>query len=277
MEWLVDLVGPGVAQATQVTDVLFDGRSAYQRIQIVCSPLFGRMLVLDDAVQTTERDEHAYHEMLVHLPLVTHPSPRRVLIIGGGDGGTLEEVLKHPVEHVTMVEIDGAVVDACRRFLPSVGGDAFTDPRAELVIDDGVAYVARAGRTFDVILVDSPDPKGPGLALFSPQFYSACARLLTSQGLLVAQSGSLLYQPDLAALVRRHLQPAFPLVGTYWAPVPSYPGVLWTFTYGSKQPDPRAVPPEVIAGRLAGVPTRLYSPAAHAAALALPAADLPGP
>jgi spermidine synthase len=267
MEWLVDSVGPGVAQATQVAEVLYEGRSPYQRILIARSPLFGRMLVLDDAVQTTEGDEHTYHEMLAHLPLVTHPAPRRVLIIGGGDGGVLEEVLKHPVDHVTMVEIDGAVVDACRRYLPSIAGDAFSDPRAELVIDDGAAYVARACQPFDVILVDAPDPKGPGLALFSSQFYAACARLLTAQGLLVVQSGSLLYQRELTEEVRRHLRAVFPAVGTYWAPVPSYPGVLWTFTYGSRQPDPRAVPPEAIARRLARVPTRLYSPTAHAVAL----------
>ncbi|MDQ7819430.1 MAG: polyamine aminopropyltransferase [Armatimonadota bacterium] len=271
MEWLVDLVGPGVAQAVQITDVLCAVRSPYQRILIASSPLFGRMLILDDAVQTTERDEHTYHEMLAHLPLVTHPSPRRVLIIGGGDGGTLKEVLKHPVEHVTLVEIDAVVVEMCRRHLPSIGGEAFSDPRAEVVIDDGVNYVARAGGSFDVILVDAPDPKGPGLALFSPQFYAGCARLLTPQGILVAQSGSLLYQRPVTDMVRRHLREVFPVVGTYWVPVPSYPGVLWTFTYGSRRPDPRAVPPDVIAGRLAGVSTRLYSPAVHAAALSLPA------
>src|SRR2546425_6189838 len=118
MEWIVDIVGPGFAQATQVQDVLFDGRSAFQHIQVASSPMFGRMLILDDAVQTTERDEYIYHEMLAHLPLLTHPAPRRVLIIGGGGGGTLEENLKHPIEHAKLVGIDPEEGTVSRRFLP---------------------------------------------------------------------------------------------------------------------------------------------------------------
>jgi len=271
MDWIVDVVGPGFAQATQVDDILYDGRSAYQRIQVATSPLFGRMLILDDAVQTTERDEYIYHEMLVHLPLVTHPAPRRVLIVGGGDGGTLEEVLKHQVEQVTMVEIDRDVVEICRRFLPGIGGRAFDDPRLRLVIDDGIAFVRTTREQFDVILVDSTDPKGPGLALFSPEFYAACAHALSEEGLLAAQSGSLLFQGDLVGMVGRHLRAAFPIVGSYWAPVPAYPGVLWSFSYGSKRHDPRQADPGSITRRLTAVQTRLYSPDAHAAALQTPA------
>ncbi len=269
-EWVVDIVGPGFAQATQVDDILYDGRSAFQHIQVATSRMFGRMLILDDAVQTTEQDEYVYHEMLVHLPLVTHPSPRRVLIVGGGDGGTLEEVLKHRVDRATMVEIDRDVVDICRRFLPAIGRDAFDDPRARLRIDDGIAFVQTTRERFDVILVDSTDPKGPGLALFSPEFYAACARVLSEDGLLVAQSGSLLYQRDLTGVVRRHLRTAFPIVGSYWAPVPAYPGVLWSFSYGSKRHDPARVEGETISRTLSAVQTRLYSPEAHAAALHLP-------
>lgn len=273
-EWIVDIVGPGFAQATQVDDILYDGRSAFQHIQIAASRLFGRMLVLDDAVQTTEQDEYAYHEMLAHLPLVTHPSPRRVLIVGGGDGGTLEEVLKHHVDHATMVEIDRDVVDVCRRFLPAISGHAFDDPRVHLLIEDGIEFVRTTPERFDVILVDSTDPKGPGVALFSAEFFAACARILGDEGLLVAQSGSLLYQKDLTAMVRRHLRTAFPLVGTYWTPVPAYPGVLWSFSYGSKRHDPGALAREAIARRLAAVSTRLYSADSHASALRPPL--LPG-
>src|SRR2546427_10179554 len=136
MEWIVDLVGPGVAQAMQVDAILYDGRSAFQRIQVAASRLFGRMLVLNDAIQTTERDEYTYHEMLVHIPLVTHPSPRRALIIGGGDGGALGEALKHPLEGGTMGEIDPDVVEVCRRLLPGISGAGFEGPRTRLLAQE---------------------------------------------------------------------------------------------------------------------------------------------
>ncbi len=270
-QWIVDIVGPGFAQATYIEDILYSNRSQWQYIQVARSPLFGRMLILDDAVQTTERDEFTYHEMLAHLTLVTHPNPRRVLIIGGGDGGTLKEVLKHPIDDVTMVEIDREVVDVSRHFIPSIGGAAFDDPRTRLLIDDGMAFVRTASEPFDVIVVDSTDPKGPGVALFSAEFYAACARLLRDDGILVAQSGSLLYQRDLISTVRRHLGAIFPVAVTYWAAVPAYPGVLWSFTCGAKRYDPREVPPAQVARRASGLGTRYYSPMAHQMALQLPA------
>ncbi len=269
-QWIVDGLGTGIAQATFVEEMLYAHRSPWQYIQVARSPIFGRMLILDDAVQTTEQDEFTYHEMLVHLPMVTHPHPLRVLIIGGGDGGALEEVLKHPVEHVTMVEIDREVVDVSRRFLPAISGAAFDDPRTRLIIDDGIAFVRTTSDPLDVILVDSTDPKGPGVALFSEEFYLACARALREDGLLVVQSGSLLYQRELSGLVRQHLGAIFPIVVTYWMAVPAYPGVLWTFTCGAKRYDPRAMQHEEIAKRLITVRTRYYSPTAHQVALQVP-------
>lgn len=270
-QWVADLVGGGLAQALQVDDVLYDGVSAYQHIQVAVSPLFGRMLILDGAVQTTERDEHVYHEMLVHFPLLTHPDPRRVLIIGGGDGGTLEEVLKHHVEQATMVEIDRAVVDVSRTYLPGIAGGAFDDPRARLLIADGIAFVRETADRFDAILVDSTDPKGPGLALFSEEFFAMCARVLTAEGILSMQSGSLFYQRDLLDRVQHHLSAVFPLVIPYWAAVPAYPGTLWTFTLASQQADPRGVDRGTIAHRIEGFGLRYYSPDVHHAALFLPA------
>lgn len=263
-QWIVDVVGGGYGQALQVGDILFDRRSTFQRVQVVTSPVFGRMLVLDDAVQTTERDEHVYHEMLVHVPMALHPDPRRVLIIGGGDGGTLEEVLKHPVTSVTMVEIDRAVVEVSRAFLPSIAGAAFDDPRGRLLIEDGIAFVRRTDEPFDVILVDSTDPKGPGVALFSEEFYRGCRRILTPSGVLSVQSGSLLYQRDLMDLVARHLGAVFPIVAPYWAAIPAYPGTLWSFTLAGSQSDPRRPRALPIPG------LRYYAPAVHQAALSLP-------
>jgi spermidine synthase len=268
-EWIADLVRGGAAQALQVDDILYDAVSPYQHIQIAVSPLFGRMLILDDAVQTTELDEYVYHEMLAHLPLLTHRAPRRILIIGGGDGGTLEEVLKHPVERVVMVEIDRAVVDASRTYLPGIAGAAFDDPRARLLIADGIAFVRDTTERFDVILVDSTDPKGAAAALFSGDFFAMCARALTADGLLAMQSGSPLYQRDLIDGVRRDLA-AFPVVVSYWAAVPSYPGTLWTFTLASRGPDPRTVDRAGIARRTRGFDLRYYGPDVHHAALSLP-------
>ena len=269
-QWIVDVVG-GAGQALQVDDILYDGVSPYQHVQVAVSPLFGRMLILDDAVQTTERDEYIYHEMLVHLPLLTHPAPRRVLIIGGGDGGTLEEVLKHPIEQAIMVEIDRAVVDVSRTYLPGIAGGAFDDPRARLRITDGIAFVRETSDRFDAVLVDSTDPKGPGVALFSEEFFAMCARVLTADGILSMQSGSLLYQGGLRERVRRGLSAVFPLVTPYWAAVPAYPGTLWTFTLASRGPDPTRLDREAAARRSAGFGLRYYSPSVHPAALALPA------
>ena len=271
-QWIADVVGGGAAQALQVDRVLYDGFSAFQHIQVAASPLFGRMLILDDAVQTTERDEYVYHEMLVHLPLLTHPDPRRVLIIGGGDGGTLEEVLKHPVEQATMVEIDRQVVDVSRAYLPGIAGGAFDDPRARLLITDGIAFVRETADRFDAILVDSTDPKGPGVALFSEEFFAMCARVLTAKGVLSLQSGSLLYQRDLLDRVQYHLAAVFPLVIPYWAAVPAYPGTLWTFTLASRGADPRQVDPQRAARRSEGFGLRYYSASVHHAALSLPTA-----
>jgi len=271
-QWIVDVIGDGFGQATQVDDLLYDHQSPYQRVQVAASARFGRMLVLDDAVQTTERDEYVYHEMLVHVPLVSHPAPRRILIIGGGDGGTLEEALKHPVQSVTMVEIDGEVVEVSRRFLPGISGGAFDDPRTRLRIEDGVAFVRATTERFDAILVDSTDPKGPGIALFSEEFYRACAGILTPSGVLAAQSGSPLHQRSLMEGISRHLSAVFPIVAPYWGAVPAYPGTLWSFTFASAATDPRPSPDEVfrrISSRGLG-PLRYYSPGAHHAAFALP-------
>jgi len=234
MQWIVDTIGEGFGQALPVEDILHDHHSPFQHIQVATSPRYGRMLILDDAVQTTERDEYIYHEMLVHLPLAAHPDPRRVLIIGGGDGGTLEEVLKHPVESVTMVEIDREV-----------------------------AFVESTDERFDAVLVDSTDPKGPGLALFSAAFYRACAAVLTPSGVLAVQSGSPLYQRDLVNQVAQHLAAHFPAVAPYWAAVPSYPGTLWSFTLA------RSAPGEAF--RSLAIPAlRYYSPDAGRAALNFP-------
>lgn len=269
-EWITDMGGPGFAHIYRVDAVLHDSRSPYQRVRVVQNSDFGRMLVLDDAVQTTEGDDFIYHELLAHVPLCVHPAPRRVLIIGGGDGGLLREALRHPIEHATMVELDRTVVDVTRRLIPSIPGAAFDDPRARLVIDDGVRFARGPGETFDVALVDSTDPKGPSLGLFSSEFYGDLARRLGPAGVLAAQSGSPLYQQDVVAMVRRHLRPHFAWVRTYLGTVPTYPGVLWSFTIGSQTRDPATVGADEVAARLTGITTRYYTTTRHAALFDLP-------
>lgn len=268
--WLVDQGSPDFTSAFRVSRLVHTEQTPYQYLEIYESPMFGRMLVLDGAVQTTERDEFIYHEMLAHPALCAHPAPRRVLIIGGGDGGALEEALKHPLERATLVEIDEAVVRTSREYLAGVAGRAFEDPRAALVIGDGIAYVGKSSERFDVVLVDSTDPAGPAVGLFSPEFYGTIARRLGPAGMLVVQSGSAIYQRDLIRSVRRTLRPVFPIVRTYVAAVVEYPGVLWSFTIGSLGPDPAAVLPETIAARTEGFGLRYYTPLGHQAAFAPP-------
>ncbi len=269
-EWITDQGGPGFAHIYRVGTLLHDDRSAYQRIRVIDNTDFGRMLILDDAVQTTERDDFIYHELLAHVPLCAHPAPRRVLIVGGGDGGLLREALRHPIDHATMVELDRDVVEVTRRLMPSVPGDAFDDRRTRLLIEDGIKFAKETAERFDVGLVDSTDPKGPSLGLFSREFYGDLARTLGPSGVLAVQSGSPLYQQDVIAMVRRNMTPHFRWVRTYLGTVPTYPGVLWTFTIGTQRRDPEGLDPNEIARRLEGIATQYYTPAAHRGLFDLP-------
>lgn len=268
--WITDQGAVDITSMFRVTRRIHEERTPYQHLEIYESPLFGRMLVLDGAVQTTEGDEFVYHEMLAHPALCTHPAPRRVLIIGGGDGGLLEEVLKHPVERVAMVEIDEAVVRTGRRYLPAICGQAFEDPRTQLVIGDGIAYVRETRDRFDAVLIDSTDPEGPAVGLFAEEFYAEVARRLTPDGLIAVQSGSAVYQRELIRMVRRNLRSSFPIVRTFVATVMAYPGVLWSFTMGSLTRDPLQVGDIEIAGRIADFRLKYYTPSGHRGAFDLP-------
>jgi spermidine synthase len=262
----------GWQQSVQVRSLLYDGQSDFQHVQVLDTLPFGRMLVLDDATQTSEVDEYIYHEMLVHVPMMTHPDPKNVLIIGGGDGGALRRVLEYPIDKAIMVEIDGEVVRVSRELLPTIAGDAFTNPRGQVIIGDGVRYLRETQEHFDVILVDSTDPVGPAVDLFGEQFYQDARRALGDNGIIVTQSGSPLVMLDelqhAVALMRR----VFPIVKTYLCSIPLYPGVLWSFTAASTTLDPSLTQPATIAARLQahGQPTGWYTPAIHGAAFALP-------
>jgi spermidine synthase len=265
-QYFAEMARRGFQQRFQLRATLWEGQSPFQHVQIVDTVSFGRALVLDDALQTTEADEFLYHEPLAQIPLLAHPHPRRVLIVGGGDGGALRHALMHDtVERVVQVEIDELVVTACQRWLPGIAAGALQRPRAKLVIGDGLAYLRDVSEPFDVILVDSTDPVGPAEGLISEEFYRLAAGALSHNGIFAMQTGSPLLMRDELDAAASRIRGVFPIVGTYLGHVPSYPGVLWSWTAGSMTLDP-SVP-----RRSAPRGLRYYTPDVHRAAFALPA------
>ena len=271
--WVDETLYPGWGQRFRVRRELVQAQSAFQHIHIFESESHGRVMLLDGAVQITEADEFAYQEMIAHVPLFTHPDPRRVLIIGAGDGGVLRRVLQHPgVEHALMVEIDGEVVRLAREFLPGIAGTAWDDPRADVRIADGIAHVAAAASaSVDVIIVDSTDPVGVGEVLFSDAFYQDCARVLTPAGVIVTQSGVPFMQSDELREGTARRRGAFPFVSAYVVAVPTYVGGFMTLGIASRQP----LPPTDLTSlsRRAAQLTetqRYWTPGMHQAAFHLP-------
>ncbi len=259
-------------QSFRVDQVLYRDKTEYQDLIIFQSPDFGRVLALDGIVQLTEADEHIYHEMLAHVPVLAHGGAEDVLIIGGGDGGVLREVVKHPVKRATLVEIDGSVVDLCRQYMPSVSDGAYDDPRAEVIIADGVRFVAETDRRFDVIVVDSTDPVGPGKVLFTQDFYRACQRCLKPGGILVTQNGVPFTQPDELRQTHTDRRAIFADAWFFLAAVPTYVGGFMALGWASDEAAHRTRTADVIRSRFAaaGVRTRYYTPDLHAASFALP-------
>ncbi|WP_461538454.1 polyamine aminopropyltransferase [Spongorhabdus nitratireducens] len=262
-------------------EVLFENRTEHQHLVIFNNQRFGRVMALDGVIQTTEADEFFYHEMLTHVPLLAHGNAKRVLIIGGGDGGMLREVCRHEsVEHITQVEIDRQVVDMCREFLPNHSAGAYDDPRLNLVISDGLDYVRNSTDKFDVIISDCTDPIGPGEALFTSEFYEGCKRCLNEGGVLVAQNGVVFMQPEEVTVSAQRLKPYFDDVSFYVAAVPTYVGGQMTFAWATDNPALRQLSVEEISRRFeqSGLRCRYYTPAVHVGSFALPqyVLDLPG-
>ncbi|MFK8400844.1 polyamine aminopropyltransferase [Pseudomonas sp. BGr12] len=263
----------GYGQRFSVDRMLHEVRTGHQHLVIFENARMGRVMALDGVIQTTEADEFIYHEMLTHVPILAHGAAKRVLIIGGGDGGMLREVSKHAsVEHITMVEIDGTVVDMCKEFLPNHSQGAFDDARLNLVIDDGMRFVATTTEKFDVIISDSTDPIGPGEVLFSENFYQACHRCLNEGGVLVTQNGTPFMQLDTVRNTAGRMNGLFADWHFYQAAVPTYIGGSMTFAWGSTNPALRKVDVATLARRFAasGIQTRYYNPAIHQGAFALP-------
>ena len=273
MDWYKETLYTEVSQSFKVDRIVHREQTDLQDLVIFENKVMGRILALDGVIQTTEGDEYFYHEMMGHVPIVAHGNARRVLIVGGGDGGLLEEVLKHKsVESVVMVEIDPSVIELSKKYLPSIPKKAFDDKRAEIVIADGANHVAVTTDRFDVIMVDSTDPHGPGEVLFTSEFYGNCKRCMNPGGIMVTQNGVPFFQPDELSTTDKRLRPLYADVGFYVVPVPTYYGGFMTLGWASLEKKHRLTPLAEIARRFkaANLDTKYYNPAIHQACFALP-------
>ncbi len=274
--WANETLYPSWGQRFAVVRELARVQSAFQDIMIFESASHGRVMLLDGVVQITEADEFVYQEMIAHVPLLAHGAAQRVLIIGAGDGGVLRRVLAHRgLERAVMVEIDGEVIRLAREFMPAIAGDAWDDPRAEIIVGDGIDYVKHApDAAFDVIIVDSTDPIGVGEVLFTDEFYAHSARILSPRGLIVNQCGVPFMQADELRETSARRARFFPHVGAYVAAVPTYVGGFMTLGFAAKVPGLDAVAPAEIRDRAAraGIlgTTRYWTPEIHTGAFSLP-------
>ncbi len=263
-----------LAQTFRIDKLYFEHKTEHQHLMIFHNAFLGRVMTLDGIVQTTEKDEFIYHEMLAHVPIFAHGNAKQVLIVGGGDGGMIREVLKHAsVEQATMVEIDNDVIEMAKQYLPKHSAGAFDDERANIVIADGMDFVRETDQRFDVIISDSTDPMGPGEVLFTDNFYSACKKILNPGGIMVTQNGVPFFQIDELISTQQRMGAQFSDQTFYSAAVPTYYGGVMTFAWGCDDEAIRKQDVSVIEQRFkqSGIKTRYYTPQIHQASFALPA------
>lgn len=264
--WFTEKQTESFGITAKIKETLVTERTGFQDLAIIDTEQFGRMLVLDGMVMTTVKDEFVYHEMVAHPVLFTHPSPKHVLVVGGGDGGVIREVLKHPqVEKAVLVDIDGKVIEYSKKYLPEIAG-WLGDPRVEVQVDDGYMHIHNHKNSYDVIMVDSTEPVGPAVQLFSRGFYQGIYESLKEDGMFVAQTDNPWFKGDLIRTVNRDVRQVFPIVRVYGANIPTYPSGLWTFTLGSKKYDPLAADET----KIPAIDTKYYTPRLHKAAFVLP-------
>jgi len=262
---------PEWKQTFSIDEMIYQEKSEFWDLVIFENSRFGRILAMDGIIQLTEKDEFIYHEMMAHVPLLAHSDPKSVLIIGGGDGGLLREVLRHTyLEKVIQVEIDPTVIQLSRKYLPTVSRGAFDDPRATIVIQDASKYVKETKETFDIIICDSNDPEGPAKVLFGSEFYADCKSVLNPRGIFVNQNGVPFMQKSELNLTKKNRKPHFKNVTFFVAPVPTYVGGFMAFGWASDQK--HKVSEKVLEERLKRVKgkMRYYTPAIHRASFALP-------
>ena len=280
-EWFVETFFPGIRRckldAFRIDKEIFKGKSKYQDIHVFESRGFGRILALDGIIQFSQSDEFIYHEVIAHIPLMTHPHPRRFLVVGGGDGGVLREAVKHPLKELYQVEIDQEVVGICKKYFPFVSGGAFLDKRLRVCFEDGKNFINKYKNFFEVIVVDSTDPVGPGKALFQGGFYTSVFNALTNDGIAIFQLGPFIDFGLIIKSIAKKLKAHARFVCPVRLPMPSYScGSEYCFMLASKKIDPAKLTPGILGQRLAlrlkhkANSLKYYSPQIHQASLVMP-------
>ena len=268
--WFTEQHSRDVRFSVKVDRQLFCGQSEFQRIDVFESTELGRFLVLDGYIMITEKDEYIYHEMISHVPMAVNPSIENVLVIGAGDGGTVRELTRYPtIKHIDMAEIDREVVDVCREYL-SKTACKLDDPRVSIHYEDGLKFVRTRQGIYDLIIVDSTDPFGPGEGLFTKEFYGNCYNALNDRGILVNQHESVFYSEYAQSMKRAHkrLTELFPVADVYQAHIPTYPSGHWLFGFASKGFNPREI--DGLAWNALGIETKYYNPELHVGSFAIP-------
>lgn len=259
----------GYKTGYKIKKILYNEKSKYQKICIAETEDHGKILLLDDAIMLTERMEFIYHETIAHIPLFSHPKPEDILIIGGGDGGTLREVLKHKtVKKVDIVEIDDKVIESSKKYLKKLS-ESFFDPKSNVIICDGIKYVQQTDKKYDIIIIDSSDPIGPAKTLFTERFYKSCFNILKNDGLLITQAESPFYLNQDFKKTFKRLKKIFPITRVILSCVPDYPFALWGFIITSKKYDPLSdfIPEKYQKSKIR---TKYYNDSIHISSFALP-------
>lgn len=270
--WFSESHTPNVKLSIRVDRQIYSGKSEFQRIDVFESPEFGRFLVLDGYMMLTEKDEFIYHEMITHVPMAVHPDVKDVLVIGAGDGGVIRELTQYPeIRHIDMVEIDPLVVEVCKKYLQKTAC-RLDDPRVSIHYEDGLKFVRSKKEEYDLIIVDSTDPFGPGEGLFTREFYGNCFKALREDGILVNQHESPYYTEDAIACQRTHknIVQSFPISRVYQAHIPTYPSGHWLFGFASKRYHPLKNLDE-IRWNMRGIAARYYTTTLHKGAFYIPA------
>jgi len=269
--WFSEMHTKNVKLSIKVDRQLYCGQSEFQRIDVFESKEFGRFLTLDGYMMLTERDEFIYHEMIVHPAMAVHPGAKNILVIGAGDGGVVRELVKYPsVERIDLVEIDRQVVEVCKKYLPQTAC-SLDDPRVNIAYKDGLQYVRKYENEYDLAIIDSTDPFGPGEGLFTKEFYGNCYKALKADGIMVNQHESPFYEADAEAMCRAHkrIVLSFPISRVYQAHIPTYPSGFWLFGFASKVYHP-VKDLKSGAWNALGLKTRYYNTKLHRGAFALP-------